>query len=77
MPIESVNDFVVRFANVNGSGSASANLLFAKSIMRMGVPIAPRRFPVWFPAVLVLVLIALVVGLVDHFAHRREDAEVA
>ena len=24
-----------------------------------------------------LVLIALVVGLVDHFAHRREDAEVA
>lgn len=46
MPIESVNDFVVRFANVNGSGSASANLLFAKSIMRMGVPIAPRNiFP--------------------------------
>jgi hypothetical protein len=25
MPIQSVNDFVVRFANVNGSGSASAN----------------------------------------------------
>jgi 2-oxoglutarate ferredoxin oxidoreductase subunit alpha len=46
MPIESVNDFVVRFANVNGSGSASANLLFARSIMRMGVPIAPRNiFP--------------------------------
>ena len=30
-----VNDFVVKFANVNGSGSASANLMFAKSIFRM------------------------------------------
>jgi 2-oxoglutarate ferredoxin oxidoreductase subunit alpha len=46
MPIQSVNDFVIRFANVNGSGSASANLLFARSILRMGVPIAPRNiFP--------------------------------
>ncbi|MDP3545661.1 MAG: 2-oxoacid:acceptor oxidoreductase family protein, partial [Phreatobacter sp.] len=46
MPIESVNDFVIRFANVNGSGSASANELFARSVMRMGVPIAPRNiFP--------------------------------
>jgi 2-oxoglutarate ferredoxin oxidoreductase subunit alpha len=46
MPIDSVNDFVIRFANVNGSGSASANQLFARSIMRMGVPIAPRNiFP--------------------------------
>ena len=46
MPIHAVNDFVIRFANVNGSGSASANLLFARSIMRMGVPIAPRNiFP--------------------------------
>jgi 2-oxoglutarate ferredoxin oxidoreductase subunit alpha len=44
--IESTNDFVVRFANVNGSGSASANLLFAKSILRMGVPVAARNiFP--------------------------------
>jgi 2-oxoglutarate/2-oxoacid ferredoxin oxidoreductase subunit alpha len=44
--LERVNDFVVRFANVNGSGSASANQLFAKSIMRMGVPVAPRNiFP--------------------------------
>ena len=41
-----VNDFVIRFANVNGSGSASANLMFARSILRMGVPIAPRNiFP--------------------------------
>ncbi len=46
MPIQSVNDFVVRFANVNGSGSASANQLFARSIMRMGVPVSPRNiFP--------------------------------
>ena len=46
MPIRTVNDFVIRFANVNGSGSASANLLFARAIMRMGVPIAPRNiFP--------------------------------
>ena len=44
--IESVNDFVVMFANVNGSGSASANELFARSILRMGVPVSPRNiFP--------------------------------
>ncbi len=46
MPLESVNDFVIRFANVNGSGSASANELFARSILRMGIPVAPRNiFP--------------------------------
>ncbi len=44
--ITGINDFVIKFANVNGSGSASANLLFAKSIMRMGVPVATRNiFP--------------------------------
>ena len=44
--IESVNDFVVKFANVNGSGSASANELFARAILRMGVPVSPRNiFP--------------------------------
>ena len=44
--ISSVNDFVVRFANVNGSGSASANELFGRAILRMGVPISPRNiFP--------------------------------
>jgi 2-oxoglutarate/2-oxoacid ferredoxin oxidoreductase subunit alpha len=44
--LSAVNDFVVKFANVNGSGSASANTLFAKSILRMGVPCAPRNiFP--------------------------------
>ena len=45
-PIAAVNDFVVKFANVNGSGSASANELFAKAILRMGVPVSPRNiFP--------------------------------
>jgi 2-oxoglutarate/2-oxoacid ferredoxin oxidoreductase subunit alpha len=40
------NDFVLKFANVNGSGSASANTLFAKAILRMGVPVSPRNiFP--------------------------------
>ena len=44
--IQSVNAFVVKFANVNGSGSASANELFAKAILRMGVPVSPRNiFP--------------------------------
>src|SRR3954470_24141802 len=51
-----VNDFVVKFANVNGSGSASANGLFARSILRMGVPVAARNIfssniqglPTWY-----------------------------
>jgi 2-oxoglutarate/2-oxoacid ferredoxin oxidoreductase subunit alpha len=41
-----VNDFVIRFANVNGTGSASANSMFAKTIFRMGVPVTPKNiFP--------------------------------
>lgn len=41
-----INDFVIRFANVNGTGSASANSLFTKSIFRMGVPVTPKNiFP--------------------------------
>src|SRR6188768_3771498 len=41
-----VNDFVVRFANVNGTGSASANTLFAKTIFRMGIPVSAKNiFP--------------------------------
>ena len=45
-PIATTNDFVVKFANVNGSGSASANELFAKCILRMGVPVSSRNiFP--------------------------------
>ena len=50
------NDFVIRFANVNGSGSASANGMFAKSLFRMGIPVATRNIfpsniqglPTWF-----------------------------
>jgi 2-oxoglutarate ferredoxin oxidoreductase subunit alpha len=45
-PISSVNEFVIKFANVNGSGSASANEMFARSILRMGVPVTSRNiFP--------------------------------
>ena len=44
--ITKTNDFVVKFANVNGSGSASANSMFAKAIFRMGIPVSPHnRFP--------------------------------
>ena len=45
-PISAVNDLVIRFANVNGTGSASANDLFAKAIFRMGLPVSPKNiFP--------------------------------
>src|SRR3972149_2664748 len=55
-PIERTNDFVIKFANVNGSGPASANMLFAKAILRMGVPVSPRNIypsniqglPTWY-----------------------------
>ncbi|CAA0084652.1 2-oxoglutarate oxidoreductase subunit KorA [BD1-7 clade bacterium] len=44
--IEAVNDFVIKFANVNGTGSASANNMFAKAIFRMGIPVTPKNiFP--------------------------------
>jgi len=44
--IEAVNDFVIKFANVNGTGSASANNLFAKALFRMGIPVSPKNiFP--------------------------------
>ncbi len=54
--MNAINDFVVRFANVNGSGSASANRLFARAILRMGVPVSARNIfpsniqglPTWF-----------------------------
>jgi 2-oxoglutarate/2-oxoacid ferredoxin oxidoreductase subunit alpha len=41
-----INDFVVKFATVNGSGSASANSMFAKTLFRMGLPVSPKNiFP--------------------------------
>ena len=43
---QKINDFVVRFANVNGTGSASANALFTKAVFRLGVPVTPKNiFP--------------------------------
>ena len=56
--LEGINDFVIKFANVNGSGSASANELFAKAVIRMGVPVSPRNIfpsniqgmPTWYEA---------------------------
>src|SRR6202007_2491801 len=56
MPGPIVNDFVVKFANVNGSGAAPAKCMFAKSILRCGVPVAARNIfpsniqglPTWF-----------------------------
>jgi 2-oxoglutarate ferredoxin oxidoreductase subunit alpha len=41
-----INDFVIKFATVNGSGSASANTIFAKTLFRMGIPVSPKNiFP--------------------------------
>jgi len=51
-----VNDFVVKFANVNGTGSASANSLIMKAVFRMGVPVTGKNYfpsniqglPTWY-----------------------------
>ena len=51
-----LNDFVIRFANVNGTGSASANSLIMKAIFRMGIPVTGKNFfpsniqglPTWY-----------------------------
>lgn len=51
-----LNDFVIKVANVNGTGSASANTLLMKSIFRMGIPVAGKNFfpsniqglPTWY-----------------------------
>ncbi len=51
-----VNDFTIKLANVNGSGSASANSLIMKAIFRMGVPVVGKNFfpsniqglPTWY-----------------------------
>ena len=41
-----INDFVIKFATVNGSGSASANTMVAKTLFRMGIPVSPKNiFP--------------------------------
>src|ERR1700691_4296873 len=41
-----VNDFAVKLANVNGTGSASANGLLMQAIFRMGIPVSGKNlFP--------------------------------
>jgi 2-oxoglutarate ferredoxin oxidoreductase subunit alpha len=56
VPAGRVNDFVIKFANVNGTGSASANALIMKAIFRMGVPVTGKNYfpsniqglPTWY-----------------------------
>ncbi len=51
-----INDFSIAVATVNGSGSASSNTILAKTIFRMGVPVAPKNYfpsniaglPTWY-----------------------------
>ncbi|NKC10812.1 MAG: 2-oxoacid:acceptor oxidoreductase subunit alpha [Gammaproteobacteria bacterium] len=51
-----VNDFVIKLANVNGTGSASANGLLMRSLFRMGVPVGGKNYfpsniqglPTWY-----------------------------
>jgi len=51
-----VNDFAFKVANVNGSGSASANSLLVRAIFRMGVPVSGKNLlpsniqgmPTWY-----------------------------
>ena len=51
-----LNDFVIKLANVNGTGSASANTLLMKSIFRMGIPVVGKNYfpsniqglPTWY-----------------------------
>ena len=46
LPKRAFNEFVLKFANVNGSGSASANQMCAKALFRMGLPVSPKNiFP--------------------------------
>ena len=51
-----LNDFVIKLANVNGTGSASANTLLMKSLFRMGIPVMGKNYfpsniqglPTWY-----------------------------
>ena len=41
-----VNDFAIKLANVNGTGSASANGLLMQAVFRMGIPVSGKNlFP--------------------------------
>jgi 2-oxoglutarate/2-oxoacid ferredoxin oxidoreductase subunit alpha len=56
MPARAVNDFTIRVATVNGSGSQSSNLVLTNAIARLGIPVAPKNvfpsniegLPTWF-----------------------------
>ena len=56
MTQRAVNDFTIRVATVNGSGSQSANLAITNAIVGLGVPVAPKNvfpsniegLPTWF-----------------------------
>ena len=56
MPASRVNDFVLKIATVNGTGSASANTLLMKSIFRSGIPVMGKNYfpsniqglPTWY-----------------------------
>ena len=56
MATSRVNDFTIKIATVNGTGSASANTLLMKSIFRSGVPVMGKKFfpsniqglPTWY-----------------------------
>jgi 2-oxoglutarate/2-oxoacid ferredoxin oxidoreductase subunit alpha len=56
MSTERVNDFVIKIATVNGTGSASANTLLMKSIFRSGIPVMGKNYfpsniqglPTWY-----------------------------
>jgi len=51
-----INDFVIKIATVNGTGSASANGLLMKSVFRSGVPVVGKNYfpsniqgmPTWY-----------------------------
>jgi len=51
-----INDFVIKIATVNGTGSASANALLMKSIFRSGIPVMGKNYfpsniqglPTWY-----------------------------
>ena len=51
-----LNDFVLKLANVNGTGSASANSLLMKAVFRMGIPVMGKNYfpsniqglPTWY-----------------------------
>jgi 2-oxoglutarate ferredoxin oxidoreductase subunit alpha len=54
--VSTVNDFVIKIATVNGTGSASANGLLMKSVFRMGIPVVGKNYfpsniqglPTWY-----------------------------